>query len=147
MINILKFLWCLPNTIIGFIFGLASLGLPNKLWVVESRWGFAWLLNKVFKSEAICLGYVIIHYREIIHCEIIQCRGFAGCKEIHQKYKPILYADYCHELVHRKQQCQWGIFWFIAYVIFGFIAISEGKHFYWDNYFEIEAYRRQNDPD
>ena len=120
ILNILGFLWCLPNTILGLLAGILSFALPRGDWIIESNKGFIWLLHKL-GYEGISIGYTILYYPL-------------------PKFPHILYDDYLHELVHRQQQKVWGIFFFFAYIVAGFMAIWGGKHFYFDNYFEIQAY-------
>ena len=46
-----------------------------------------------------------------------------------------------HEAVHLRQWRRWG-FWFPFVYAWGSLkAALQGKHYYWDNPFEVEAYR------
>ncbi len=44
-----------------------------------------------------------------------------------------------HEHVHVRQYERWGILFPTLYVLASFVALLTGKHFYWDNVFEVEA--------
>jgi hypothetical protein len=45
-----------------------------------------------------------------------------------------------HEHVHVRQCERWGAFIVPAYLLSSFLAWRSGKHFYFDNRFEREAY-------
>jgi hypothetical protein len=49
----------------------------------------------------------------------------------------------CHELVHVRQYERWGPFFIPAYLGYSLAAAVRGKHPYWDNPFEVEAYARE----
>lgn len=55
--------------------------------------------------------------------------------------------DFCldrcrdHEQAHVRQAEHWGVLFIPAYLIASLIAKIQGKHYYFDNYFEIAARR------
>lgn len=51
-----------------------------------------------------------------------------------------------HERVHVRQYERWGILFVPAYVLASFWAAMRGRHFYFDNPFEAEAYALENHP-
>jgi hypothetical protein len=53
-----------------------------------------------------------------------------------------LEATRAHERVHVRQYETWGPLFVPAYLIASVTAALRGRHFYFDNMFEVEAYRR-----
>jgi hypothetical protein len=45
-----------------------------------------------------------------------------------------------HERVHVRQYERWGLFFIPAYLVASLWAAATGRHAYYDNYFEHEAY-------
>jgi hypothetical protein len=50
-------------------------------------------------------------------------------------------AAYEHELVHVRQYERWGLLFVPAYLVASLWQKARGRHPYWDNPFEREAYR------
>lgn len=46
-----------------------------------------------------------------------------------------------HEQVHVCQYERWGVAFLLAYPLASLWALLTGRHPYWDNVFEVEAYR------
>jgi hypothetical protein len=73
------------------------------------------------RFQAITLGHVIIG---VEHEALAQCRT--------------------HEHVHVRQYERWGVFFFALYLGSSLLAVLRGRHPYWDNYFERQAYREDD---
>jgi hypothetical protein len=52
----------------------------------------------------------------------------------------VLQRTRAHERVHVRQYEQWGPFFIPAYLVASLWAAASGRHAYYDNYFELEAY-------
>ena len=119
--SLLAYLWVSPVSLLGFGLGLLAYGFGatmKRRGVVEiagntrTHW-----LNKIStRYEAITIGHVIL-----------------GRKH------GVLKAYRSHEHVHVRQYERWGIFLPVLYLLASGWALVRGKHFYWDNVFEIEA--------
>ena len=120
--SLLNYLWVSPVSLLGFGLGLLAYGfgatMKRRFGVIEiagntrTHW-----LNKIStRYEAITLGHVIL-----------------GRKH------GVLKAYRRHEHVHVRQYERWGIFLPVLYLLASGWALVRGKHFYWDNVFEIEA--------
>lgn len=44
-----------------------------------------------------------------------------------------------HEREHVRQYERWGVVFFIAYPLSSLWQLVRGRHYYWDNWFEVEA--------
>ena len=89
--------------------------------MVELWGGFAtWLLaSRPFRAEAMTLGHVILGRNR--RC-LDRCRA--------------------HELAHVRQVERWGPFFLPAYLAASLWAHLSGRHYYRDNWFEVDAYRQ-----
>ncbi len=86
--------------------------------VLEVHGGFArWLLRQV-GAIAMTLGHVVI----------------AVDLYAHERTRR-------HERVHVRQVERWGPIFLPAYGLASIVARLRGRHYYFDNVFEIEAYR------
>ncbi len=120
--SLFTYLWVAPVTLLGLCLGLLAYGIgatmKRRFGVIEiagntrTHW-----LNKISsRYDAITLGHVIL-----------------GRKH------GVLKAYRSHEHVHVRQYERWGIFLPVLYMLASSWALVRGKHFYWDNVFEIEA--------
>ncbi len=124
ILGILKYLWALPNTIIGMVIGVLSLltgGSAIRTGAVfEFHDGFAtWFLKNVTKSGilAMTLGYTILGKDRI---------ALDDARD--------------HEMIHVAQYGRWGPFFLPAYLISSIAQQIKGRDAYRDNMFEREAY-------
>ena len=119
--RLLILLWTLPTTLIGIIAAIIwlSLGAKARLahGVLEIHGGkFAyWMMARGF--AAMTLGHVIL--------------GFSASR---------LEQLRSHEHVHVRQAERWGIFFIPAYLLAGLWQRMRGRHIYYDNPFEQEAF-------
>ena len=124
----LAYAWAFPTTCVGLIAGgltLASGGrVQRKTGALEFHGGFArWLLeHRMVRASAMTLGHVILGRDP--HC-LDSCRD--------------------HEQVHVRQVERWGIFFLPAYFVASGWAYARRKHYYLDNWFELDARRRSDD--
>lgn len=120
-------LWASPTTIIAGVIGI--LGLPfgtqirRKGATLEIHGGVvAWILSKTpVNAAAMTLGHVIWGQDK-------KCLDF--CRD--------------HEMVHVRQYERWGPFFIPVYLYYSFSMWVRGKHPYYDNPFEREAYGDDN---
>ena len=117
----LIFLWTLPTTLVGVIAAITWLSFGAKLrmahGVLEVHGGRIglWFMRRGF--AAMTLGHVIV--------------GFSASRldELRQ-----------HEHVHVRQAERWGILFIPAYLLAGLWQKLQGRHIYYDNPFEREAF-------
>lgn len=117
---ILLWLWSLPTTLVGFLWCLVC--QPVKVrWrngVVEMQ--VKWL---PMHAAGETMGRLVLY--------TVVLDG-----TVYNKIQP-------HEMHHVKQNEKWGPLFGPAYGVACLVAMAEGKDFYFDNYFEVEA-RRAN---
>lgn len=119
------YLWASPTTLIGLGVGLATLltggRAQRKSGAIEFHGGFArWALNRrSVNASAMTLGHVILGRDE-------DCLDF--CRD--------------HEQVHVRQAELWGGLFVPAYVAASLWAKARGRHYYFDNWFEVDARAR-----
>jgi len=127
ILHILGFIWCIPNSLIGFIVYLFTFGSS----ITE------------FKSKPYPHIEVIMNNKGTVY-KIFKfiSGGLAGFTI--GSFIFICYENYCerllkHELEHVRQNMVYGIFKIPLYYLFGAIAFLQGKRPYMDNYFELLA--------
>lgn len=123
----LSMLWAFPWTLLGLAFGVLGLLTGGKVQrvgrVIEFHGGIpAWLLRRapiIGGAAAITFGHTVL-----------------------ARTKDDLDHSREHELVHVRQYERWGLFFVPAYLGCSLWLMLRGKHAYWDNPFEREAYGR-----
>lgn len=125
MLRLVKYIWALPNSILGAILGLVVLFLGGHARFLSGALEFYGglfepLIKKTpafFRFEAVTLGHVVI-----------------GTNEAQ------LESGRDHEHIHIRQYERWGPFFLPAYVISSLWQIARRRGAYRDNIFEREAY-------
>jgi hypothetical protein len=120
----MRYLWALPNTMVGAPFALLGLLTGGRGRMVDgvyevSGGALAPLLRLVpitGGAVAMTLGHVVLG-----------------------RSADALERTRIHERVHVRQYEQWGPFFIPAYFLAGLVAIVRGGHGYHDNWFEREA--------
>lgn len=120
--RLIAYLWAAPVTLLGLLAGLLAylLGatVKRRHGVLEfagnSRTPVLRSISRHF--EAITLGHVILGRN---HGTLARWRS--------------------HEHVHVRQYERWGALMPLLYLLASLHAWASGKHFYWDNVFEVEA--------
>ena len=122
--RILRYLWASPTTLVGLIAGGLTLATGGRSQVsrgaVEFHGGFSrWFLERpMVGASAMCLGHAIIGRDR---------RALEACRD--------------HEQVHVRQVEAWGIAFIPAYLLASLWAWTVGRHYYRDNWFEVDARR------
>lgn len=122
--RVLSILWASPNTALGLALCVAGCATGGKVsirdGVVEAHGGVIGKLlrSRLFRAQALTLGHVVV------------ARGPISMESLR-----------AHERVHVRQYEVLGPFFLLAYALASLHAWLLGKHFYWDNAFEIEARR------
>ena len=115
--------WASPGTAAGLLVGVIGLASGGRVQPVgrtlEFHGGFVtWFLRTLGRGAgAMTLGHVIL--------------GQTG---------EMLVTVRTHELVHVRQYERWGPFFLPAYGVCAAWLHLRGRHGYWDNPFEKEAY-------
>ena len=123
----LRYIWAAPTTLVGLgallLTLLTSGHVHRHTGVLEVHGGFAkWMLRRV-GAGAMTLGHVVL------------ARDLA-CHE----------RSRVHERVHVRQVERWGPLFLPAYGLLSLTAWLRGRHYYYGNAFEIEAYGRDLTP-
>ena len=122
------YLWAGPTTTVGLIAGGLALLTGGRVQVergaLEFHGGFArWLLERrLVRASAMTLGHVILGRDP---------RCLESCRD--------------HEQAHVRQVERWGALFLPAYGIASVLAWGQGRHYYLDNWFEIDARRACGD--
>ncbi|HQY88871.1 MAG TPA: hypothetical protein PK402_09440 [Tepidisphaeraceae bacterium] len=123
---LIRYLWALPTTLVGFPFVILALmtggGCRVVRGVIEVHGGaVAWLLEHATMLEggatAMTIGHIVL----------------ARSRAAHDVTRE-------HERIHVRQVERWGPLFLPAYFISSIIAWKKGLDPYRDNRFEIEAY-------
>jgi hypothetical protein len=123
-----RYAWAAPMTSLGLLVVLAG-SWRAQVRIVEGVLEahgpmLAWLLSHLPLRggvTALTLGHVVVardrHWHELTRT---------------------------HERVHVRQCELWGPFFLPAYLAASLVALARGRHFYFDNRFEVEAYKVAN---
>ena len=124
--SVLRFLWAAPTTALGVLVVLAGCWRARVRivdGVLEAHGpGLAWLLSHLTLMSggvtALTLGHVVV-----------------------ARNQQSLESTRAHERVHVRQCEVWGPLFLPAYVAASLFALMRGRHFYFDNRFEVEAFK------
>ncbi len=123
MLTVLKYLWALPNTLLGMVFVPLALVSGGKVHAIqgalEIHGGMAALFLTLCRASGMTIGHVILG-----------------------KNARILDDVRLHEHVHIRQYERWGILFLPAYFLSSIFVWLRGKHPYYDNPFEKEAFEK-----
>lgn len=125
----LAYIWASPWTLAGLLLGLIGLALGGRVQrtrrIVEFYGpGIAWLLRLTplrGGAAAMTLGHVVL------------ARDFEALERTRN-----------HEMVHVRQYERWGLLFVPAYFLAGAWAWRQGRHPYYDNPFEREAFSHRD---
>lgn len=130
-LRLLKYLWTLPNTLLGLLFiPIALLSGGKVQWVqgvveIHGR-AISWLLQRrvfvIGGKQALTLGHVVLGRDKTA---LTQLRD--------------------HEKVHVRQYECWGPFFIPVYFLASLLAFLQGGDAYRDNAFERAAYNQGRD--
>jgi hypothetical protein len=124
--SLLAYLWVLPVTLFGLFFALIAYWLGAS---VKHRHG---VLEVAGNTRTPLLRALANQFDAITVGHVILGRNHGTLKRWRS-----------HELVHVRQYERWGVLFPVLYVLASFKSLLEGKRFYWDNVFEVEARRFQ----
>jgi hypothetical protein len=125
---VLLYAWAAPTTLVGLLAGALTIGTGGRVQcregALEFHGGFASWLARKGNFSAMTLGHVIIG-RDPWSLEF--------CRE--------------HEQAHVRQVERWGPAFIPAYLLASLLAWRQGRHYYWDNWFERDARRTSGGSD
>ena len=124
--RLLRYLWASPATLLGLLFAplawISGGGVRRVNGIIEIHGGlvarFLSRLPVIGSASAMTLGHVVIG-----------------------QSRESLERSRAHELVHVRQYERWGPLLIQAYGLTSLWARLRGRHPYWDNGFEREAYQ------
>ena len=127
MRTVIRVLWAAPTSAIGvmlLVVGAWRMRLRVVDGVIEAHGpALAWMLTNLVPistgASALTLGHVVVG------------QDASSLEETRS-----------HERVHVRQCESWGPLFVPAYLAASLIAALRGRHYYYDNPFEREAYRR-----
>ncbi len=123
MLRLLTMIWACPGTAVGLLAGLLGVVTGGRMRRVGRTLEFhggclRWVLDRwPFRAAAMTLGHVIVARDK-------------DCLDVSRE----------HELVHVRQYERWGPLFIPAYLGSSAWQWLRGRHPYWDNPFEREAY-------
>ena len=122
MLRLVRYAWAAPTTMVGILAGALTIGTGGRAQVrrgaVEFYGGFSRWLAQKWGFRAMTLGHVIIG-------RDTWCLEF--CRD--------------HEQAHVRQVERWGTAFIPAYLLASLVAWWQGKDYYLDNWFELDARR------
>ena len=125
ILRALRYLWASPTTAIGLTalaLAVASGGRVRRVTgVLEVEGGIASGLLRRVRASAMTLGHVVLALDGPAHD-----------------------ISRAHERVHVRQCERWGPLFIPAYAAASLIAWARGRHYYYDNCFEREAFNPEN---
>lgn len=121
--RMLAYAWAMPTTAIGLVFALPLLALGARARCVQGVLEIygGWLVPRLATASgfaAVTLGHVVIGVS-------------ASC----------LSTLRAHEHVHVRQAERWGLLFIPAYMLASVWQVVRGRHMYYDNPFEREAFK------
>jgi len=129
--SVLRYVWALPATMVGLAFALIAVSAGAAVHCVDGVLEVAGgqvgrtlaRLPASIRFQAITFGHVILG----IDAHALQCARK-------------------HERVHVRQYERWGLLFFVLYAGSSLAQWVRGRHPYFDNRFEREAYGRADAP-
>ena len=124
----LLYAWAAPTTLVGLTAGALTLATAGKVqWrrgALEFHGGFSqWFLERrIVGASAMTLGHAIIGRDRAC---LDRCRD--------------------HEQAHVRQVEHWGAAFIPVYLLASVWAWTRGRHYYRDNWFEVDARRACGD--
>jgi hypothetical protein len=114
------------------------------------------LVRLIWASPATLIGLLFVPFFSRRHVQhgVLLCEGASWPGRLGWRYRAITFGHVvlcvdrideptlAHELVHASQYERWGILLWPAYLVAALWAVASGRHFYRDNYFEVQARTR-----
>jgi hypothetical protein len=122
--RLLLYAWAAPTTLVGLTAGTLTLatggGVQVRRGALEFHGGFSrWFLERrIVAASAMTLGHAIIGRDR---------RCLDSCRD--------------HEQAHVRQVERWGGAFIPVYLLASLWAWGTGRHYYLDNWFEVDARR------
>lgn len=129
VLRLAGYVWASPTTAFGLMAVALTMVSRGRVQVrrgaLEIHGGFAtWYLRTMARASGMTLGHVILGLD-------------AECLDWLRD----------HEQAHVRQVEMWGPAFLPAYVAASLLAWAQGRHYYFDNWFEVDARRRCHEPD
>ena len=128
MESIGRFVWVAPTTVLGAVVMLAG------IWRARLR-----VVDGVLEAHGPTLAWLLAHLVPMPGGPAALTLGHVVVGRDAQS----LEATRAHERVHVRQCESWGPLFIPAYLAATLTAVLRGRHFYFDNAFEVEAFRAE----
>jgi uncharacterized protein (DUF2062 family) len=122
----MRYLWAAPTTAIGLLVLLAG------CWRLHVR-----VVDGVLEAHGPVLAWLLTHLTLVRGGVAAMTLGHVVVGRDRQS----LELTRAHERVHVRQCEEWGPLFLPAYFAASLFALVRGRHFYFDNRFEAEAYQ------
>jgi hypothetical protein len=124
--SIVRYIWAAPTTAIGLIVVLAG------CWRASLR-----TVDGVLEAHGPVLAWMLTHLTVVRGGVVAMTLGHVVVGRDRQS----LELTRLHERVHVRQCEVWGPLFLPAYLAASLFALARGRHCYFDNRFEAEAYQ------
>ena len=124
----IRYVWAAPTTALGVLIVLVG------LWRVRAR-----VVDGVLEAHGPTLAWMLLHLTLAPGGTAAMTLGHVVIgRDSHS-----LESTRAHERVHVRQCEAWGPLFVPAYCAASLWAVLRGRDFYFDNWFEVEAFHRQ----
>ena len=121
-----RYVWAAPTTALGLLVVLAG------FWRAQVR-----IVDGVLEAHGPMLAWLLSHLTPVRGGVAALTLGHVVVARDHQSHE----WTRVHERVHVRQCEVWGPLFLPAYLAASLWALARGRHFYFDNRFEVEAFR------
>ena len=125
---LIGYIWAAPTTAIGLVMMLGG------LWRVRVR-----VVDGVLEAHGPALAWLLRHLTLMPEGAAAMTFGHVVIARDRQS----LESTRAHERVHVRQCELWGPLFVPAYLAASLWALLRGRDFYFDNWFEVEAFQRE----
>ena len=126
--SVVRYLWAGPTTVLGLVVVLLG------LWRVRAR-----VVDGVLEAHGPTLAWMLRHLTLVRGGTAAMTLGHVVIAR--DRYS--LESTRAHERVHVRQCEVWGPLFVPAYIAASLWALLRGRDFYFDNWFEVQAFERE----
>ena len=127
--SVVRYIWAAPTTALGLFVVLAG------FWRAEAR-----IVDGVLEAHGPVLARLLSHLTLVRGGVTAVTFGHVVIARDRRSHE----WTRAHERVHVRQCEVWGPLFLPAYLAASLWALARGRHFYFDNCFEVEAFSQAN---